>query len=252
MQDRGPIWDRSPMRSRSPKVGPKPDEGPKPKSRPEGRCSKSGAEARCSKCGVGARCRAKARCGAGTQCSKCVLDKEVQKMRKERCKRPSPWKAPVPGEGLVELVLIAKLLILLGDLPAEMISFGSEMSELGLDGHIWSGSCAGLEIPLIKSRMLGEVWTLGNHSSPCIQDLFDVTLAICRCLILPPSMFKSRSSRILGDRLGSSYPSVACSQDAVEGPDGLSHEGYLITTPSDHLENNAGQGSIDKTMRARE
>ncbi|PKI65441.1 hypothetical protein CRG98_014180 [Punica granatum] len=109
-----------------------------------------------------------------------------------------------------------------------------------------------LEIPLIKGRMLGEVWTLGNHSSPRIQDLFDVTLAICGCLILPPSMFKSSSRRILEDRLGSSYLSVTCSQNAVEGPNGLSHEGYLITTPSDHLEDNAGQGRIDETMRARE
>ncbi|PKI68032.1 hypothetical protein CRG98_011628 [Punica granatum] len=96
------------MKGRSPKVGPKPDEGPKPKSGveaqkwgrspirsqnpkagPKARCSKSGvgtrcrAEARCSKCGVGVRCRAKARCRAGTQCSKCVLDKKVQEMRKE-------------------------------------------------------------------------------------------------------------------------------------------------------------------------
>ncbi|PKI37019.1 hypothetical protein CRG98_042588 [Punica granatum] len=39
---------------------------------------------------------------------------------------------------------------------------------------------------------------------------------------------------------GSSYPSVAGSQDAVERPDGLNHEGYLITTPSDHVEDNAG------------
>ncbi|PKI69559.1 hypothetical protein CRG98_010042 [Punica granatum] len=100
--------------------------------------------------------------------------------------------------------------------------------------------------------MLEEVWKLGNHCLPRIQGLFDVTLVICGYLILPPSMFKSSSRRILGDRLGSSYPSVACSQDAVEGPDGLSHEGYLITTPSDHLEDNAGQGRIDETMRARE
>ncbi|PKI64926.1 hypothetical protein CRG98_014668 [Punica granatum] len=42
------------------------------------------------------------------------------------------------------------------------------------------------------------------------------------------------------------------SKDAVEGPDGLSHEGYLITTPSDHLEDNAGQGRIDEAMRAKE
>ncbi|PKI58368.1 hypothetical protein CRG98_021243 [Punica granatum] len=89
MQDRGPIWGRNPMRGRSSKMGPKLDEGLKPKSGPEARCSKSGArarcgtEARCSKCGVGARCGAKARCGAGTQCSKCVLDKKVQEMRKE-------------------------------------------------------------------------------------------------------------------------------------------------------------------------
>ncbi|OWM80809.1 hypothetical protein CDL15_Pgr006839 [Punica granatum] len=59
---------------RIPKVGSKPDAGPKPKS---------GPEARCNKCGVGALCRAKTRCGAGAQCSKCVLDKKMQEMQKQ-------------------------------------------------------------------------------------------------------------------------------------------------------------------------
>ncbi|PKI37893.1 hypothetical protein CRG98_041715 [Punica granatum] len=105
------------------------------------------------------------------------------------------------GKDRFQLALINKLLVLLYDFSTKTISFGSKMSELGLDGHIRNGSCAGLKIPLIKGRMLGEVWTLGNHNSLRIQDLFDVTLAIYGCLILSPSMFKSSSRRILGDRL---------------------------------------------------
>ncbi|PKI38482.1 hypothetical protein CRG98_041127 [Punica granatum] len=50
---------------------------------------------------------------------------------------------------------------------------------------------------------------------------------------------------------GSSYSSVTCSQYTVEGPNGLGYKGYLVTAPSDHLEDNAGQGRVDETMRAR-
>ncbi|PKI46984.1 hypothetical protein CRG98_032609 [Punica granatum] len=66
------------MRGQNPKASPKPD------AVNVGAGARCGAETRCSKCRVGARCRARARCGAGAQCSKCVLDKKVQEMQKQR------------------------------------------------------------------------------------------------------------------------------------------------------------------------
>ncbi|OWM91296.1 hypothetical protein CDL15_Pgr000240 [Punica granatum] len=84
-------WGRNPMRGRSPMHGQNPKAGPKPdvKCGARARC---GAEARCNICGDGARCRARARCGAGAQCSKCVLDKKVQEMQKQRSMlRNSAW-----------------------------------------------------------------------------------------------------------------------------------------------------------------
>ncbi|PKI57965.1 hypothetical protein CRG98_021640 [Punica granatum] len=90
----------------------------------------------------------------------------------------------------------------LGDDLVETISLGLEIIELGLDSHIWGGKCPrlsanfdlwkvsgilvywrtpsikakdiflrSLEILFLMGRMLGEVQTLGDHCSPCGQDL---------------------------------------------------------------------------------
>ncbi|PKI44260.1 hypothetical protein CRG98_035334 [Punica granatum] len=58
-----------------------------------------------------------------------------------------------------------------------------------------------LEILFLEVWMLGEIWTLDNHGSPRIQNLFDVSLTIHRCLILPPSVFESSPYRVLRDCL---------------------------------------------------
>ncbi|OWM70981.1 hypothetical protein CDL15_Pgr013162 [Punica granatum] len=71
-------WGRIPMRGQNPKAGPKPDAvnaEPEPDAGPKPDAVNAGSEP---------RCRARARCGAGAQCSKCVLDKKVQEMQKQR------------------------------------------------------------------------------------------------------------------------------------------------------------------------
>ncbi|PKI40916.1 hypothetical protein CRG98_038681 [Punica granatum] len=112
------------------------------------------------------------------------------------------------------------------------ISLGPEVSKLRLDGHVrgerrsrWSAIfdswrvggillcfrtplieaeeifLGSLEIPFLEGWMLGEIRTLDDHGSPRIQDSFDVSLTIHKCLIIPPSVFESSPCRVFGDYL---------------------------------------------------
>ncbi|PKI40263.1 hypothetical protein CRG98_039346 [Punica granatum] len=50
-----------------------------------------------------------------------------------------------------------------------------------------------------------------------------------------------------GPLKGPPLPLVGCSQNTIDGSNGLSHEGYPVTTPSDHLEDDASQCCVDET-----
>ncbi|PKI70640.1 hypothetical protein CRG98_008873 [Punica granatum] len=231
-------WGRSPMQGQNPKAGPKPDAvnaGPEADAGPKPNAVNACSIRKCKRCkSKGFQCKSvgkrtglvgvvrahrgtyaedSARAGrdvlARRLVTRSVALREVHRTGQETCW--NTWRR----RGMVKtLALINKLLVPLCDFSMKTISFGSEISELGLDGHIRSGSCAG------TPNGHGSGWH--PHGTP------------------------------LEAPRGSSYPSVACSQDAVKGPDGLNNKGYLITTPSDHLEDNTGQGRIDETMRARE
>ncbi|PKI73425.1 hypothetical protein CRG98_006195 [Punica granatum] len=70
---------------------------------------------------------------------------------------------------------------------------------------IFFGNFLAEKIPLSP-----EAWSFNDHRAPCDHDLFDSLSAIHRRLVLPP------------------------------GPNGLSHEGYLVLAPFNHLENDTG------------
>ncbi|PKI73459.1 hypothetical protein CRG98_006146 [Punica granatum] len=137
---------------------------------------------------------------------------------------------PEPFQGDVRSCQLLLLLVFLCDFPTKTISLGLEVSKLRLDGHVrgerrsrWStifGSwkvggilvccrtppieaedifLGSLKILFLEGWMLGEIRTLDNHGSPLVQNLFDVSLAIHRCLILPPSVFESSSCHVVGD-----------------------------------------------------
>ncbi|PKI65835.1 hypothetical protein CRG98_013789 [Punica granatum] len=75
-----------------------------------------------------------------------------------------------------------------------------------------------LEILFIEGWMLEEIRTLDDHGSPRVQNLFDVTLAIHRCLILPPSVFESSPCRVLGNRLQAAKLPHHSRQEICGGP----------------------------------
>ncbi|PKI76884.1 hypothetical protein CRG98_002671 [Punica granatum] len=93
---------------------------------------------------------------------------------------------------------------------AKTISLDSEVSKLRLDGYTRGGRCPN-----------------GSSSSFCGES--------------------ARSSWAVGPHRGSSHPSIACSQNTVEGSNGLSHDNYLVTTLSDHLEDDSIQDYVDET-----
>ncbi|PKI58580.1 hypothetical protein CRG98_021043 [Punica granatum] len=84
-----------------------------------------------------------------------------------------------------------------------MISLGPEVSKLRLDGHVRGERCSRWSAIFSPWRgwMLGEIRMLDDHGSPPVQNLFDVSLAIHGCLILPPSVFEFSQCRVLGDCL---------------------------------------------------
>ncbi|PKI39933.1 hypothetical protein CRG98_039677 [Punica granatum] len=122
-----------------------------------------------------------------------------------------------------------------------MISLGSEVSKLRLDGHIrgerrsrWTPPIetediflGSLKILFFKGWMLWEIRTLNDHGSPRVQNLFDVSLAIHGCLILPPSVFKFSPCRVLGDCLqAAKLPHYSCRK--ICGGSRMTYEWYSV------------------------